>query len=84
MRSVYKNTAEKYPQIMKLEFLGKSFEGRKLELVKISKNPEANNPIIFIDAGEILHLKNFLFLEYSLRLRMHRWFTRTLPLYIRH
>lgn len=54
MRSLYKNTAEKNPNIMKIEFLGKSFEGRKLDLVKISKDPEANNPIIFIDAGKIL------------------------------
>lgn len=54
MQSLYTKTAELYPQIMQLEFLGKSFEGRKMELVKISKNPEANNPIIFIDAGEIL------------------------------
>lgn len=53
MQSLCKNTAKKYPQIMKLEFMGKSFEERQIELVKISKNPEANNPIIFIDAGEI-------------------------------
>lgn len=31
-----------------------SHEGRKMELVKISKNPKANNSIMFIDAGEIL------------------------------
>lgn len=34
-----------------LETIGKSYEGRNLYLVKVSTNPKANKPVIFIDAG---------------------------------
>lgn len=36
---------------VKLEEAGKSTEKRPLYLVKVSSQPEANKPVIFIDAG---------------------------------
>ncbi|KAF2896454.1 hypothetical protein ILUMI_09719 [Ignelater luminosus] len=43
--------AEDCPNLVSLETIGKSYEGRALKLVKISTNSSANKPIIFIDAG---------------------------------
>ncbi|KPJ14737.1 Carboxypeptidase B [Papilio machaon] len=43
--------ASKHPELIKLQTLGSSYQGRKMKLVKISQNPHAGNPIIFIDAG---------------------------------
>lgn len=54
MRSLYKSIADKNSKLIQLESLGKSFEGRPMDLVKISKDPDGNNPVIFIDAGEML------------------------------
>ncbi|CAK1584597.1 unnamed protein product [Parnassius mnemosyne] len=41
----------RHPELIKLQNLGLSFQGRKMKLVKISQNHNAGNPIIFIDAG---------------------------------
>ncbi|CAH2042300.1 unnamed protein product, partial [Iphiclides podalirius] len=43
--------ASKHPELIKLQPLGLSYQGRKMKLVKISQNHNAGNPIIFIDAG---------------------------------
>lgn len=43
--------AYKHPNLVRLQDLGKSFEGRRIKLVKISAQPDAGNPIIFVDAG---------------------------------
>ncbi|KAJ8717842.1 hypothetical protein PYW07_005772 [Mythimna separata] len=43
--------AHKFPNLVQLQELGKSFEGRTMKLVKISSQPEAGNPVIFVDAG---------------------------------
>lgn len=44
--------AQKHPNLVRLQDLGKSYEGRKMKLVKISAQPDAGNPIIFVDAGK--------------------------------
>ncbi|CAH0695834.1 unnamed protein product [Spodoptera exigua] len=51
MQEYLESTARRYPRLVRLQELGKSFQGRKMRLVKISAKPDANNPIIFIDAG---------------------------------
>ncbi|XP_050674423.1 carboxypeptidase B-like [Leptidea sinapis] len=43
--------ANKCPNIVKLQTLGNSYQGRKVRLVKLSSNHNAGNPVIFIDAG---------------------------------
>lgn len=43
--------ARRYPNLVTLENLGNSYEGRRMQLAKISVNPSAGNPIIFVDAG---------------------------------
>jgi len=43
--------AEDYSNLVSLETIGKSYEGRDLKLIKISTNPKSNKPVIFIDAG---------------------------------
>ncbi|XP_013187498.2 carboxypeptidase B [Amyelois transitella] len=43
--------ARRRPDLVQVEDVGRSYEGRRIKLVKISANPEAQNPIIFIDAG---------------------------------
>ncbi|XP_068620166.1 carboxypeptidase B-like [Battus philenor] len=43
--------ASKHSELIKLQTLGSSYQGRKMKLVKISQNHNAGNPIIFIDAG---------------------------------
>lgn len=50
--------AHLYPNLVTLETLEQSFEKRNMDLVKISKNPSANNSVLFIDAGEILYRNN--------------------------
>ncbi|CAH0764368.1 unnamed protein product [Diatraea saccharalis] len=45
------DVARRHSDIVKLQPLGNSYQGRTVKLVKISKNPNAGNPIIFIDAG---------------------------------
>ncbi|CAB3228892.1 unnamed protein product [Arctia plantaginis] len=43
--------AQRYPNLVTLETLGNSYEGRRMQLVKISTNPSIGNPVIFVDAG---------------------------------
>ncbi|XP_022113411.2 carboxypeptidase B [Pieris rapae] len=43
--------AKMHPELLKLATLGSSYQGRRMKLAKISLNPNANNPIIFIDGG---------------------------------
>ncbi|KAG6449686.1 hypothetical protein O3G_MSEX006193 [Manduca sexta] len=45
------NVARRHSDIVKLQTLGTSYQGRLMKLVKISTNPNAGNPIIFVDAG---------------------------------
>ncbi|KAL0820431.1 hypothetical protein ABMA28_006305 [Loxostege sticticalis] len=43
--------ARRHPQLLTLQNLGTSYQGRRMKLAKISSDPSAGNPIIFIDAG---------------------------------
>ncbi|XP_026763305.1 carboxypeptidase B-like [Galleria mellonella] len=43
--------ARRRPELVTLQILGNSYQGRRVKLAKISTNPNAGNPIIFIDAG---------------------------------
>ncbi|CAH0401286.1 unnamed protein product [Chilo suppressalis] len=45
------DVARRHSDIVQLQPLGNSYQGRPVKLVKISKNSNAGNPIIFIDAG---------------------------------
>lgn len=52
----YSTIEEKLKELAKdprvtLEYPGLSYENRKMYLVKVSKDPAANKPVIFIDAG---------------------------------
>ncbi|KAF5305651.1 hypothetical protein FQA39_LY18970 [Lamprigera yunnana] len=50
--------SSQYPNLVQLETIGQSYEGRNLRVVKISTNPSANKPIIFIDAG--IHAREWI------------------------
>lgn len=52
MLEFMETVARRFPDLVTLQNLGKSYEGRKMNLVKISSNPNAGNPIIFVDAGK--------------------------------
>ncbi|XP_059060827.1 carboxypeptidase B-like isoform X2 [Achroia grisella] len=43
--------ARRHPELVTLQLLGNSYQGRRVKLVKISANPNTGNPIVFIDAG---------------------------------
>ncbi|KAF5305652.1 hypothetical protein FQA39_LY18971 [Lamprigera yunnana] len=43
--------SSQHPNLVQLETIGQSYEGRNLRVIKISTNPSANKPVIFIDAG---------------------------------
>nr|XP_026493332.1 carboxypeptidase B-like [Vanessa tameamea] len=45
------NLAKRQPDLVKLQNLGTSYQGRRMKLVKISSDHNAQNPIIFVDAG---------------------------------
>ncbi|KAJ2948537.1 hypothetical protein O0L34_g7790 [Tuta absoluta] len=49
--SLLESLAKSNPQLLTIQPLGTSYEGRMLVLAKISANPAARNPIIFVDAG---------------------------------
>ncbi|XP_026742272.1 carboxypeptidase B-like [Trichoplusia ni] len=51
MLEFMETVARRFPDLVTLQNLGKSYEGRKMNLVKISSNPNAGNPIIFVDGG---------------------------------
>ncbi|KAF5301248.1 hypothetical protein FQR65_LT00948 [Abscondita terminalis] len=40
-----------YPKLATVKLSGKSYEGRDMKIIKISTNPKANKPVIFVDAG---------------------------------
>lgn len=40
-----------HPDLVKLQILGRSYEGRIIRLVRISTDHAAGNPIVFYDAG---------------------------------
>ncbi|XP_045502115.1 carboxypeptidase B-like [Colias croceus] len=42
---------KRHPELISMQTLGESYQRRRVRLVKISSNPKAGNPIIFIDAG---------------------------------
>lgn len=50
--------AAEYPDLVELENIGTSLEGRNLFFAKISANREANNPIILIDGG--IHAREWI------------------------
>lgn len=43
--------ASRHSDVMTLQSIGNSYQGRKQKLVKISAQPNKGNPIIFVDAG---------------------------------
>jgi len=43
--------SQDHSDIVAVETIGKSYEGRDLKVIKISSNPSAKKPVIFIDAG---------------------------------
>lgn len=43
--------ATMFPDLLKLETGGKSYEGRRMRVARISTNPNSNNPVIFVEAG---------------------------------
>ncbi|XP_046970459.1 carboxypeptidase B-like [Vanessa cardui] len=45
------NLAKRQSDLVKLQNLGTSYQGRRMKLVKISSDHSAQNPIIFVDAG---------------------------------
>ncbi|KAJ0174172.1 hypothetical protein K1T71_010318 [Dendrolimus kikuchii] len=51
IREYIEMTARRHPDLVTLQDVGQSYQGRRMKLVKISSNPSAGNPIIFIDAG---------------------------------
>lgn len=61
----------KYPDLVTLQTLGKSFQGRPMVLAKISADPNAGNPIIFVDAGVLPimlhHHTRYLAVSYRLK-----------------
>lgn len=50
--------AEEHPDVATLEYAGKSYEGRDMKVLKISTDPSANKPIIFVDCG--IHAREWL------------------------
>lgn len=50
--------SETYPNLVKIESIGNSYEGRQMPIVQISTNFHLGKPIIFIDAG--IHAREWL------------------------
>lgn len=46
--------AKQHPDLIQVQNLGNTYQGKIMNLVKISKNFNARNPIIFIDAGKVV------------------------------
>lgn len=51
MNAYLDQLAKDYPNLVAVETAGKSHEGRNLKVIKISTDPNANKPVIFVDAG---------------------------------
>ncbi|XP_075981331.1 carboxypeptidase B-like [Anticarsia gemmatalis] len=64
--------AARHPHLLTLQSLGNSYEGRVMKLAKISLNPRAGNPIIFVDAG--IHSREWVAPAYALYM-IHRLIT---------
>lgn len=47
-----------YPELVSVETIGKSYEGRNLKVVQISTNRSAGKPLIFMDAG--IHAREWI------------------------
>jgi len=43
--------AKDHSNIASVEVIGKSYEGREMKVIKVSTDPSAGKPIIFVDAG---------------------------------
>lgn len=56
--SYLSNIANAYSDLVTFDSIGRSFEGRNIPLIKISTNPSANKPVIFIDAG--IHAREWI------------------------
>lgn len=54
MLTFINNLTVKFSNIVTVQNMGQSYEGRKMVLVKLSTNPNGSNPIIFIDAGNLI------------------------------
>lgn len=50
--------AEDYPNLVQLQSIGTSLEGRELIFAKVSSNPNASNPVILIDGG--IHAREWI------------------------
>ncbi|CAL8101896.1 unnamed protein product [Orchesella dallaii] len=46
------------PQVAQTGSIGRSTEGRNLKMIKLSKNPEKKNPVIYIDGG--IHAREWI------------------------
>ncbi|KAI8420092.1 hypothetical protein MSG28_008675 [Choristoneura fumiferana] len=51
MLAFINNLTIQFSNVVTVQNVGQSYEGRKMVLVKLSTNPNGSNPIIFIDAG---------------------------------
>ncbi|KAK4877363.1 hypothetical protein RN001_009869 [Aquatica leii] len=47
-----------YPNIVTLQSIGSTYEGRDMMVIQISTDPDANKPVIFIDAG--IHAREWI------------------------
>lgn len=47
-----------YSNIVTVKLIGKSYQKRKMKVIQISSNPDANKPIVFIDAG--MHAREWI------------------------
>ena len=52
------------------EVVGYSFEGRKMQVIKICKDGCGNKPAIWIDGGILLHFKHTIILIYITKYRI--------------
>lgn len=50
--------AQTYPKLISLVNIGKSYEGRDMNLIKISSGGNGKNPAIFIDGG--IHAREWI------------------------
>lgn len=50
--------AEEYPNLVQLQSIGTSLQGRELIFAKVSSNPNASNPVILIDGG--IHAREWI------------------------
>ncbi|KAK4877366.1 hypothetical protein RN001_009872 [Aquatica leii] len=52
------NLALNHRDIVTVKSIGRSYEGRNMKIIQISSNPNANKPVIFIDAG--IHAREWI------------------------